>query len=85
MIKLGSKKIGEITHNRVIEGDVQTDRFSTKIPLSVLSDEAQDLLNYWCVEEFDYAYIDRKTDLLVLVATHEGVLPDGYEPECLED
>lgn len=85
MVNLGSKKIGEVTHSRVIEGDLQTDRFSVKIPLSVLSDEAQALLDYWCVEEFDYAYLDRESGLIVLVAIHEGALPDGYEPECLED
>ncbi|MCQ5128807.1 hypothetical protein NE562_03990 [Butyricicoccus faecihominis] len=85
MIRLGTKKVGEVTHSRVVDGDLQTDRFSVKIPLSVLSDEAKDLLDYWYVEEFDYAYLDRESGLLVLVATHEGVLPDGYEPESLED
>ena len=85
MIKLGTKKVGEVAHSRVIEGDLQIDRFSTKIPLSAISDEAQELLDYWCVEEFDYAYLDRESGLIVLVATHEGVLPEGYEPECLED
>lgn len=85
MVNLGSKIVGEVTHSRVIEGDVQKDRFSTKIPLSILADEAQELLDYWCVEEFDYAYLDRESGLIVLVAIHEGALPDGYEPESLED
>lgn len=85
MIKLGTKKVGEVTHSRVVEGDVQKDRFSTKIPLSVLSEKAQNLLDYWCVEDFDYAYLDRETGVIVLVATHEGILPDGYEPESIED
>ena len=85
MVRLGTKKVDEITHSRVIERDLQIDRFSVKIPMSVLSEKAQKLLDYWCVEEFDYAYLDRETGVIVLVATHEGILPDGYEPESLED
>ena len=55
MIKI-SDDLGTATHtSEVEEYRIQTDRIKVSVPLSALSEEAKKLLDYWLVEEFDYA------------------------------
>ena len=81
MVKI--TKMGQVVHQRELmgDGDLQVDTFITKIPLECLSDEGIGLLNYWCVEEMDRAFVDWKNGFFVLEYTTEHYLPKGHEVE----
>ena len=72
--------LGKVVHSRKVEG-LQTDSFTTSIPLDFLSADGVKLLSHWCVEEFDRAYVDWENGEIVLVYKTEHWLPEGYVPE----
>ena len=52
------EKKGIIKHISTTYGTGRTDSFSATIPLDIFSEEALGLLRYWCIEDFDCAFID---------------------------
>ena len=76
-------KLGTATHSTKIDsGCYQVDKIKVNIPLSLLTEEAQNLLNYWCVEEFNFAEIDWAEDEIVLYYRTSHFLPG---PICAVD
>lgn len=78
-------ELGKVIHTKTIKDGLQTDRIRICVPLSALSEEAQATLDYWWVEEFDYAFIDWNEGLIKLYYKTEHYLPEGYEPEEVDD
>ena len=80
---------GKVEHKRIIKNGIQRDIFTTRIPLDSVDDKGLSLLGYWCVEDFDKAWVDFKNDEFVLEyeTIHylpRGVIPD-YDYDCEDD
>lgn len=85
MIKI-SNDLGTATHtSEVEECRIQTDSIKVSIPISVLSDDAQKLLTYWWVEDFDYAYINWQDGEIRLGYRTAHYLPAEYDDEELDE
>lgn len=70
---------GSVEHERIIKDGLQSDVLTTRIPLECVNADGLRLLDYWCVEDFDYAYINREDGEYILVCEIQHYLPDGYE------
>ena len=64
---------------------IQFDRLTTRISLRALADKVVELLDYWCVSEFDSAYIDWSNYELVLAYETEHYVDRDYALEMLND
>ena len=76
---------GIVTHTRTVKDGLQTDRIRVCVPLSALSEEARTTLDYWWVEDFNYAFIDWEEGLIKLYYRTDHYLPEGYEHEEVEE
>ena len=85
MIKI-SNDLGTATHtSEVEEYRIQTDRIKVSVPLSALSEEAKKLLDYWLVEEFDYACLDWQDGEIRLYYKTAHYLPAEYDDEEVDE
>ena len=76
--------LGTATHTCVVDKEkLQVDRIRVSIPLSALTEEAQTLLWYWMVEDFDCAFLDWADGEIRLYYRTEHYLPKDYEPEAV--
>lgn len=79
----------KVEHNKIISknenGYCQIDKFKTTINLDILREEDKDLLRYWCIEDFDRAYISWKDNQLILDYQTVHYLPEDYALEILKD
>ena len=79
-------ELGKVDHTRTVDTEgLQTDRFRVSIPIDCLEDAVQDKLLYWCVEEFDFAFIDWNEGIIKLYYKTEHYLPEDYQPEEFEN
>lgn len=79
-------ELGKLVHTRTVDTDgFQTDRFRVSIPIDCMEETVQDKLLYWGVEEWDCAFIDWNEGLIKLYYKTEHYLPEGYEPEEVDD
>lgn len=81
-----SESKGKVTHTKKIQRsdgvEERLDKLVTSIPIDCLDEEGRGLLQYWCIEDFDYAYIDWKNDELVMVySTYHGYTVDDDRTE----
>lgn len=86
MVSEKEVSLGDAVHTRTVDAEgLQIDRIRVSIPISALSQDAKALLDYWWVEEFNYAFIDWNEGLIKLYYKTQHYLPDGYEPEGVDD
>lgn len=79
-------KVGTAIHTCEVEScKIQTDRIKVSIPISALSDDAQKLLDYWLVEEFDYACLDWQDGEIRLYYRTSHHLPTDYDVDELDE
>jgi len=79
-------ELGKAVHTRAVDAEgLQTDRIRVSIPLSALSEDAKDLLGYWCVEDFYCSVLDWADDEIRLYYRTDHYLPEGYEPEEVDE
>jgi len=79
-------KLGTAFHKRTIDSEgLQKDTIEVKVPLSLLTEEAQNILDYWCVEDFNSAEIDWFEDEICLRYKTFHYLPEGYIPKGYVD
>ena len=86
MVNEKNLELGKVVHTTTVDAEgLQTDRFRVTIPIGCLEEATQDKLFYWCVEEFDFAFIDWGEGVIKLYYKTEHYLPEGYEPEEVDD
>ncbi len=79
-------ELGKVDHTRTVDTEgLQTDRFRVSIPIECLEETTQDKLFYWCVEEFDFAFMDWAEGVIKLYYKTEHYLPEGYKSEEFEN
>lgn len=82
-------KSSEVDHDKTVskdeQGYYQVDNFKAKINLDILREEDKDLLRYWCIEDFDRAYIDWGKNQLILDYSTLHYLPEDYALEILKN
>ncbi len=80
---------GKTEHKRVITKEdgayIQFDYLTTRIHLNALTDDSVDLLNYWCIEDFDRAFIDWEKYEIVLIYSAKHYVPETHAMEVLKD
>lgn len=77
--------VPKVKHVREIDGDIQRDYFTVKIPVDICSDKGANTLFSWAIEEFDRAVIDWKSRTIILDYKTIHYLPEGYVEKDLEE
>lgn len=80
---------GKVIHTKKIQRsdgvEDRLDTLTTSIPFDCIDDEGLGILQYWCIEDFDYAYIDwHNMEIVMVYRTYHGYKVDNDSPEADE-